>query len=118
MPCHRQTGDSVLALRRIIPFKILNWLGLVPYFCGATLGKRELYKALSTVGFDVHETGFLMHVPRVIAVQLCRIVDWIASPRLSRAAIFAMCAFERVRGLPTARFSGHYVVALAQRPAE
>lgn len=109
-------ANPVLALRRILPFKLLNRLGLMPYFCGATLGAGPLKAALEAVGFQVRRTGFLMHVQRVLAVQICRLADWLRMPALTRTVVRATGGAEVLAHFPTARFTGHYVVALAEKP--
>ena len=63
--------NPLVALRNALPFGLLNRLGLVPYFVGATAGPGRLGELLDAAGFSVLETRTSMHCPRWLAVPLC-----------------------------------------------
>jgi SAM-dependent methyltransferase len=107
-------SNPVVALRSIIPFPVLRALGLVPYFVGATLTRRGLITALEAAGYRVEATTTLLHVPRVVAVWWCRRRDTRVPSR--RAALLRrLDGWERLGHWPTARWTGHYIAALAVR---
>jgi len=107
--------NPFIALRRIIPFGVLNRLGIVPYYVGATLNPRQLKKNLEKTGFTVTRTEAIMHCPRVFAVALSRLFERHASPAVRRRFLGVLTSFERLSALPTRYITGHFVAADAVR---
>jgi SAM-dependent methyltransferase len=107
-------ANPIIALRSVLPFKLLRALGLVPYYVGATTTRRGLVDLLEQAGFSVQATTWIMHVPRVVAVPICARWD----RRTNRASIRLLrrlSAWERLGRSPIASWTGHYVAALAVR---
>jgi SAM-dependent methyltransferase len=86
--------NPTIALRNALPIALLNRIGLVPYFVGATFGARKLRALLEQAGFQVLETGSLMHCLRVLAVPACRVIQRIPSKTVQRGWLRALVACE------------------------
>lgn len=106
--------NPAVRVRNLLPFSLLRRLGLVPYFVGATLSAHALNAALQQAGFEVRDTVFLMHCPRVlmvpIAVRLGR-----SSAAVQGRFLRSLMRWERLRSWPTARHTGHYFAVSAVR---
>ncbi len=97
--------NPFVAVRNMLPQRPLRALGLVPYFVGATLPMDQLAGELRACGLEVTERAYLMHVPRVAVLHLCRLL-----PRSSRVAggvaRFLLSAGEQAANFPTAAYTG------------
>ncbi len=103
--------NPVVALRTSILFGPLHRLGAVPYFVGATYGARGLARLLDGVGFDVIQTGSIMHFPpQLAACRAARRNDSSTETHLRR-----VLRFEAMANWPTRHLSGHFACALAIR---
>lgn len=94
------------------------WMGrssVLPYAVGHTLGLRQLSRELRGLGFELLNSGHLMHAPRLLALHLSRCFP--TDGPLARVFLRVMLAFESVARLPTAPYSGHFVAVLACKPA-
>ena len=107
--------NPVIALRNALPISLLNRIGLVPYFVGATFGPRKLQALLEQIGFQVIETGSLMHCLRVLAVPTCRILEKIPSKTVQRGWLRALMACEELARLPSRYLTGNFVTVLATK---
>ncbi|MEQ1758418.1 MAG: methyltransferase domain-containing protein [Vicinamibacterales bacterium] len=111
-------ANPVVALRNALPFALLNRVGLVPYFVGATLAPRALTDLLRQVGFDVVETTAIVHCPRVLAVPAARAVEGLSSrPETHARFLRALSWFEVAERWPSRFRTGHFVAVLARRRA-
>ena len=110
------TANPVVALRALLPHRLLHRVGLVPYFCGPSLGPRSLPAALERAGFEVLERDALMHCPRVLMVPLAGWLERRGGDRARARFLRVAFAFERLGRTALAPFSGHFVAALARRP--
>jgi SAM-dependent methyltransferase len=107
--------NPVIRLRNALPFSLLERIGIVPYFVGATLTRRGLIRLLEQIGFKVHETRAIMHCPRVLAVPAAKWIQNRASERTQQKFLRLLTQFERLAKWPTRYFSGHFVAALAEK---
>lgn len=108
-------GNPVVGLRNRLPKGALYSTGVVPYRVGATLGAKALGRELRALGFEILETGHIMHCPRVAAVPLSGLVGrmpW----RLRKLWWAALMGWEFLGNLPTAGLTGHFAAALARKP--
>lgn len=105
-------ANPILALRGRLPFPALKRLGLMPYWCGPTLGRRGLGRALRDAGFEVRAEAAVLHCPRVLAIPACRIAQRWGWPGIGSA----LALFEGLGRTPLAYATGHFVAALAVRP--
>ena len=108
-------ANPVVALRGVLPFRLLNRLGLVPYYVGATLGPRRLGRILSQVGLDVGEITAVMHCPRVLAVAMAGLLEKRASAKTQRCFLRLLIAFEHLASWPTRFLTGHFVAVRASK---
>lgn len=108
-------ANPLVALRNALPFGLLNRLGLVPYYVGATYGPRRLQSLLAANGFVVLETTAAMHCLRVLAVPLCRVFDRLAGEGAQNALLRFLMGNERLNQLPTRYTTGSFVAVLAKK---
>jgi SAM-dependent methyltransferase len=104
-------ANPIVALRNRLPFRLLNRLGITPYYVGMTCGAGELRLLLEEAGFLVLETSAIMHCPRVLAVPLACLLDRFASPGIQRLFLGLLRSFECLGLLPTRALTGHFVAA-------
>jgi SAM-dependent methyltransferase len=107
-------ANPVIALRALLPSRMLRALGLVPYHVGPTTTRRGLLDLLEQAGYSVRATTWFLHVPRVVAVRVCGRSDRRAG-RGADGLLGRLAGWERLGRWPTARWTGHYVAALAVR---
>jgi SAM-dependent methyltransferase len=108
--------NPLVALRNALPFAWLHRLRLVPYYVGITFGPRRLRALLETVGFEVAETGALMHCPRVLAVPACRLLRKRAGEKTQRRWQNLLMRFERLSQTPLRFLTGNFIAILAMKP--
>jgi len=106
-------GNPLIALRGLLPFKLLNRLGIVPYYVGATTGHVRLRRAMEDVGFIILECSAIMHFPRVLAVAMARVLERHAGPDAQRLYRRTLTAFECLSLLPTRFLTGHFTAIKA-----
>lgn len=110
-------ANPTVALRNLLPFRWLHRLGLVPYFVGVTCGPRALKRLLAASGFRVAAMGAAVHCPRALAVLVGRGFERFASGRLQHGYLRFLMAWERLEHWPTRYLTGHFVLAMAAKPA-
>lgn len=108
-------SNPVVALRNILPFGLLNRLGLVPYYVGATCTADQLARMLQERGFAVEEATAVLHCPRAPAVLACRLVARIGGEGVARRLLAWLGRFEVLAKLPTRYRTGHFVAARARK---
>ena len=107
--------NPAVALRRRLPFGLLNRLGLVPYRGGATLGPAALRRSLAACGFEVAEVRAALHCPRAPAVALAGWLGRWAPAGVRAGFLRLLLAFEGLAGAPTRFRTGHFVAVRAIR---
>lgn len=105
--------NPIIALRHILPFKLLNRLGIVPYYVGATFGARRLKSTLEELNFSVLEVTTFWHFPRIFLVPIATVVDKYFSDKFRRKFLNMILAFEYLSKLPTKYITGQFVAAKA-----
>jgi SAM-dependent methyltransferase len=108
-------ANPIVALRNAAPFPLLHRLGLVPCYVGvgATYGPRGLCHRLQQTGFQISETGAILHCPRVIAVLTARVLTSYAETKTQRRFLQLLLSFERLSCRPTRFLTGHFVAVRA-----
>jgi SAM-dependent methyltransferase len=104
----------VVALRNRLTRPWMGSTSLVPYFMGHTVPLAELSRQLTACGLQIEQTGYLMHVPRLLFLHACRLVSvdsWAGS-----ALLRGMHACEWGNLLPTRCGTGHFSAVLARKP--
>lgn len=102
-------SNPLVWIRNLIPWRMLEKTRLVPYPVGVTLHAAGLRKVLEDIGFEVRDLGTLMHVPRVPAVVLARLLEETGDSRAGRLFCRALLRLEFLSRLPTARWTGSYL---------
>jgi SAM-dependent methyltransferase len=110
--------NPVVWLRNMLPFAWINRIGLVPYFVGATLGRDGAARALEALGLEVTAAKAVVHAPRLLAIWLVVVAEWLGLSRLAPVLAATFLRFERLEKLPTRFRTGYYVALCAvKRPA-
>jgi SAM-dependent methyltransferase len=109
-------ANPIIALRNVLPFRLLHGLGIVPYFVGVTYGPQRLRRTLQQVGFEVHEVGAVMHCQRIFTVALAHILEKHATTKTQIRFLGFLRAFERLSSWPTRFLTGHFVAVKAIKP--
>lgn len=107
--------NPVVKLRNGLPSKLVVGLGLMPYVAGQTCGRRKLRVMLEDAGFEVLELTTVLHIPRLPAVVLARILDG-RGPRIQKLLFRASVAFEILERTPARFLSGYFLAARARKP--
>ena len=108
-------ANPLIRLRQALPFQPLHRLGVLPYYVGCTVTPGGLARALEQAGFQVEAQACIMHVPRLPAVWLCRVVEWIGLRALKSGTLSFMGMFEKLKRWPTSHLSGYFIVCLASK---
>ena len=108
-------SNPVVALRSILPQGPLRWLGLVPYYVGATCGPTRLRALVAEAGFTVTRVEQIMHCPRVLAVALTRLVERYGSPVTQRRVLRHLARYERLERWPTREWTSYFTAIRAIR---
>jgi SAM-dependent methyltransferase len=101
--------NPIILLRNRLPFRLLYWMKIIPYYVGVTLGPYRLQHLLKEVGFKVLEVEAIMHCPRVLAVAMARWVEKHTSLRTQRAFLRLLMVFEGLSRLPTRFLTGYFI---------
>jgi SAM-dependent methyltransferase len=108
-------ANPVILLRNSLPFRLLYYMKIVPYYVGVTLGTHHLQRLLKEIGFKVLEVDAIMHCPRVLAVAIARWLERHTSPKSQRYFLRFLMAFEGLSCLPTRFLTGHFIAVRAMR---
>jgi SAM-dependent methyltransferase len=109
-------SNPLVRLRQALPFRLLNRIGVMPYFCGATLTPPAFREAIEIEGLTVEMSTSLMHCPRVLAVALARAVDY-AAPGFADGYLRLLRRFEVLGRWPTRYRTGYFTVMLCRKEA-
>jgi SAM-dependent methyltransferase len=108
-------ANPAVALRNRLPFHLLNRLGIVPYYVGASFGPWRLKSVLRRMDFEVIEVNSLMHFPRVFGVAMTRVLERYATAGTQQRFLRFLLNFERLSKLPTRYFTGQFVAVKAAK---
>ena len=103
--------NPVVALRNKMPSSLLGRTALAPYFVGHTLSLSPMVRMLESHGCEIRQKAYIMHVPRIVFLHLCRWFDQETST--GRTLLRTMLGFEILGRLPTSPLTGHFAAALA-----
>jgi SAM-dependent methyltransferase len=106
-------ANPVIALRNALPFRLLNRLGIVPYYVGATAGPRRLRRLLEQTGWEIRDTGAIVHCLRVVWVMISRVVERRASRESQERFLRFMMRFEWWERWPTRFLTGNFIAMRA-----
>ncbi len=105
--------NPFVALRNALPFKLLNSLGIVPYYVGKTFSPARLRGVLKKLNFEVAEMTCIMHFPRFIAVLIARILEKYSGQSVQKRFLRYLMAFEHLSKWPTRLLTGQFVAVKA-----
>ena len=108
--------NPLIALRNALPFRLLNRLGFVPYYMGATYGPGPLRASLEKAGLHVLQVGTLLHCPRVVVVKIAQILQRWAAPVTHQRFLRHLMGHERLANWPTRFLTGNFITARAIKP--
>ncbi len=106
-------ANPAIALRRLLPFRLLNRLNIVPYYVGATFGQHHLRKQIEQTGLKVLEIRAVMHFPRIFAMAMIRILGTHNGFETKRRFLSFLMAFEHLSRWPTRFITGYFVAVKA-----
>ena len=104
-------ANPIVLLRNELPFRLLNRLGIVPYYVGVTLGPYSLQRLLRGMRFNVIKVDTVMHCPRVLAVVMARWMERHFTEKTQRRFLRFLMAFESLSHLPTHFYTGYFLAA-------
>jgi SAM-dependent methyltransferase len=106
-------ANPVIALRSVLPFRLLNRLNIVPYYVGVTFGPRRLCRHLKEVGLEVLEVSTVMHFSRILAIAMTRILERKAEQETQRRFLRFLMSFEELSHWSTRFVTGYFVAVRA-----
>ncbi len=109
-------ANPLIALRNVLPFRLLKRLGIVPYYVGASAGPCGVRKLLERTGWDIRESGAIMHCPRAAMVLLSRVIERLARGETQKWFLRLLMRFESWERGPARYLTGNFVAVLAVRP--
>lgn len=109
-------ANPVIALRAVLPHRLLTGLRLVPYYVGATCGPRRLRALTERSGLQVEEMGAMMHCPRLPAVVMAGLLDRLPWAKLRQGFTDVLLSCEALERLPTRYLTGYFLRLVAVRP--
>jgi len=109
-------ANPMIRARQMI-FRLTGPMGAaIPFPMGKTLSRARLVSFLERVGFEVLDSGYLVHTPRVLGLWLAEFAARAGCPRVARRLRAAYGRIERIaRALPTRCFSAHFVAVDCRR---
>ena len=111
-------ANPIIALRNALPIRLVQRLGLVPYYVGVTCGPHHLRRLLAQAGFEVREVRAMLHCPRVFAVALARVLKRRAQMKTQRLYVRFLMAWECLSRWPGRFLTGYYIAVRATKRAE
>jgi len=106
-------ANPVIALRSVLPFRLLNRLNIVPYYVGATFGLSRLRNNLEQVGLEVLDVSAVMHFPRIFTMAIARMLERHAGRKIQRHFLHFLMTFEHLSRWPTRYWTGYFVAVRA-----
>ena len=108
--------NPLVALRSVLPRRLLQGLRVVPYYVGPTLGPSGARRAVERAGLKPVEATAVLHCPRVLAVPACSIAERRNPSHPHERLLRSLLGWERLERLPTRTLTGHFVAIRAEKP--
>ena len=105
--------NPIILIRNILPHRLMQLFGFIPFKMGVTLSKYELTKYLESVGFSVQESTAIVHSPRIIALRIGQVLYKIGNKKLITFFLNFLKIFENLQKLPLRYFTGHFIAVKA-----
>lgn len=110
-------ANPAVALRNLIPGRLLHRLGIIPYAIGASCEPRRLRHLIREAGLEVREMTAVMHCPRPAVVVLAGLLQGGAGAVVQERLGRSLMAFEKLSRSPARFLTGHFVAARAVKTA-
>lgn len=110
-------ANPIVGLRTRLPLSWTTRLGLIHFYLGATLSQTGLRRCLERADLAVIREGYFMHVPRLPAILLGRVLEKVNWAGLHRLWVQVLLACETLECWPARKYTGYYVAALAHKTA-
>jgi len=107
--------NPLIWLRNHLPYRLVNRLGLVPYFVGITWSRGEAQRQLEKLGLEVTAESAIAHAPRAPAIWLDSLTRRWGGDRARDLLLRTYLAFECLESLPTRYLTGYYVALRARK---
>jgi SAM-dependent methyltransferase len=111
-------SNPIVRVRNATPWWLLKKSGLTPYPVGVSLGQTDFCGLLKRTGFEISDFRTLMHVPRLPAVLLARLLYKLGKDRFTRKFCQCAASLERLGHFPFAPWTGYYTAVKAHKPAD
>lgn len=108
-------ANPIIAARNVLPFNLLNRVGILPYYVGATCGPWRLQQLLRQIGFDVRDVTAVLHCPRILAVLAAKILCSCANSSVQQRFLRWIQVFETMSRWPTRYLTGHFIAVRAEK---
>lgn len=109
-------ANPVLRLRQLLYRRMGRTGGLIPFHMGHTISRVRLVRELEAAGFEVLESHYVLHAPRILGLWLA---DWVARSSRQEVGRGLRVLFNRLERLicklPTSPWTGHFVAVDARR---
>jgi SAM-dependent methyltransferase len=107
--------NPVIRLRNWLPFKLMHFFKLVPYYMGATLSLPELLRAMEERGFRIHHSTFADYSPRQLINLFWHLVKKWPNSNCVTAVLRILWRFERWCGRSPLQRLGCFIVVWAEK---
>lgn len=98
--------------------RLVNRMGLTPYYLGRSYRIGELRSELEAAGFVVQETSAILHNPRLMAVAAVSLARKLRWPPLATLVQRTLIAAQRLEHTRWCYYTGSFVAAKAVRRSE
>jgi len=107
--------NPVIALRQVLPYKLLLKLHITNFYYGKTLLPGALKHYLRREGFKIQAIDWSLHCPRSLAILVSKLLERYASEKTQTAFLQVLDRFEKLSRLPTRLLTGYYTVVCCQK---
>lgn len=108
-------SNPIVFLRNLLPYRLLKFLGFIPFYMGVTLSRSELISSLESSGFAVHDVAAIVHSPRMLAIWVGYILDRVGAEQLKGGFCRILKAFEHLEKSPMSYLTGYFISAKAAK---
>lgn len=106
-------SNPVVFLRNVLSYKLLKFFGIIPFYMGVTVPRHELTHILESNGFNVHDSTYIDHNPRILVIWIGHILEKFASERIKVWFLRILGFFERLEKFPMRCLTGYFVAVKA-----
>jgi SAM-dependent methyltransferase len=107
--------NPLVWMRNKLPFGILNRIGIVPYFVGATLRPPKIKAMLSQLDMKVLNSDVVMHSPRVLAVLFSGWIERSLKASAQDRFLKLLLSLEFLASWPTRYRTGYFLAFKAEK---